>query len=685
MGGYADKLLSAPTKQDEYSGNWWDRLTGEGTQTIGPAREIPRYVGEDPSKMPSVGTLAASSLPTDELTRVKYLASKRFPGVPSDEALNNYFYKNDRLAFTGPNGANYEDPAFRAPISLPNLLESAKALFSSAGPAMAPIASTVATLPLLENPAIAIPVGAGAGGIADQARQFLARKFTGEEKSIPDSISQSTGAAVQEGVGQALGAVGGKLLGGLGRTPTYNLPETTDLMRQSRVLDIPLTPGEATGNRALLRRQKILANTTDADETFETFYKGRNEKVGAAVNDILTMLSGKSSVREAAGSGVSGAQAVARGARSDMQKEAGPIYDVALKPGNVVALRTIQDTLEPHQQAILQHVTGSIRKDPILGAKLQGWQDNSMFALDQVKKQTDSMINAAKREGDNHRVSILTDFKDKMVGAMDASHPEYARARAIYEEGMPAASNLEKGIVGDAAKLENNDVLRASKVIFGTPGSSAPDVAIARDAFEKAGKEQEWNDLVRSHIQSTLEAIPDSANGSVVNLGGTFRKNLYGTEAKRKIMDEALALNPGARQSVNWLMNVLEASGRATKGESITAFAQQGQKELAREGAGLGPRALETLEVWRTPSRLSQFWADVNAGKYAAKQAEIMTSPDGLQKLAELRTLSPTSARALVLTSHLLLAGGLENAGPDRADAYVVPKDRKQSQSEDRL
>ena len=114
---------------------------------------------------------------------------------------------------------------------------------------------------------------------------------------------------------------------------------------------------------------------------------------------------------------------------------------------------------------------------------------------------------------------------------------------------------------------------------------------------------------------------------------------------------------------MNDLMKVLDATGRAMKGESITAFAQAGQRELAREGGGFGPAVMETVEIWRAPGRVARYWADLNTSKYSAKQAELLTTPEGRDVLRELRRLGPGSAGAVIALSHFLMGGGLGAAG----------------------
>lgn len=644
-----------------------------GRQQIGPTNAPVATFGEvssSPSGMPSAGTLAVSSLPTDELTRVKYLAKEIFPNRSWEDVSNRFSYVGDRLAYQDDHGnSQYVDPKMRWPTSLENIKEAGKAIASSLGPAMPPVGGAIGGMATMGFGG-GVPGAMGGGAVADMARQGLAAGLTGEEKTPTERALQTGGAALQEGVSQGLGLGVTKMLGRFGRTPMYDIPATNALKQKADTLGIPLTAAEATGSRELIRRQKVLQNTTGADETFENFYKGRNEKVGQAVYTLLDQISKVPSVRGASASGVQGALEAAKTARAKMQAQAKPWYDEALQGTNLVDLRNMDQT----NRQIVEYAVNKAKQDPVYGPELRGVMPNSMPALHEAKQYIDDLIGKAKVAGERNRVRLLTNAQNDLLKMMDDQVPQYKVARGIYSDMMPKVSEVERGIVGDAAALENNDVMRAPQIIFGK-GSSGQDVKAAYQAFKEAGQDVAWNDLVRSHLQNVFETIPDSANGSVVNIGGTYRKALYGTPQRREIINAALEGSPQARENLQWMMDVLEASGKAMKGESITAFAQMGQKELAQEAKGLGPKLIETIEIWKTPSRVGQWWADVQTGKYAAKMAQLLTDPDSLTKMRELRKLSPTSAGAVIGLSHLLV-----NEGAQAAEDAMTTKDQKRLQ-----
>lgn len=633
---------------------------------------------------------AVGSLPTEPEARIQYYAQRRFPNLQMNEAMKRYGMSGGRIFYIEDDGAaHYEESEMRLPTEMGDipeaLAETGKAAMGSAGPALPVVAGTaagVATYPFIGG----VP-GATAGGAAgDVARQGLAHVLTGEEKPFIDRLMQTGGAAAQEGAGQVFGLGMAKGLSRMGRTPVYDVPASTRAGKIAKQFDIPLTAGEQTGSKTLIRRQKILGSTTEGEEIFEGFYRMRNEKVRAAVYKVLKALSPEESVRGASAVGVEGAQAAKGVERKALQRKAKPLYEEAEKVTDVDT-RPVLDLLDekiaitaPPVAAKMRRVKNSLRvKNPDYVKGKEGIEEflpeGSLAKIDEIKKWLDDEIAKAGR-GDSSigkaQKRHLEDVRKLLVGQADEASEAYARARGIYEAGMPSAAKVEKGIVGDVAKLEQNDVLRATRMLFSPRTSSRHDVRIARLAFNKAGKQAEWDALVRAHIQDTLESIPEGSFGNVTNLGGTLFKRLVGSPKQGGMLKEALKNNPGTMQDVMWLMEALQATGKAAKGESITAFAQAGQRELARESKPALASALETIEVWRTPSRVSQYWANISEGRYARRMSEILTSPDGIAKLRELRKLSPKSAAAVIGISHLLLASGTA-----AAEDYLSPQNVK--------
>lgn len=670
-------------------GGKWVEINPPPTQSIGPsnAPPIPTIVNDDPSKMASLGNLAIGSLPTDEMARVRFLAKQRFPNLSQNDAVDRYFYKDNRLAYRGDDGSSYyEDPTLSWPASMPAIAEDAKVAANNVGPAMPQAGSFLGGLTAIgEGPPgwlSGVPAAAGGASLFDMARQGLAHLFTGEEKPWSARAEQTGGAAVEGGVsqiganGMARGVQGIKAL----TIPAYNVPDVSQRIANAKQFGISLTPAEETGNRTLINRQRLLQNTSGSDQVFDQFYRNRNDQVSGAVDRTLQSLDpGQAaaagsvgppppaapqytSPRLGAQSGVEGAQAVVNDVRSGMAKAAAPYYQKSLAPGNMIPLRTLQDTLAPDEQTILQSVINNARGDQVLGPKLQGWQDNSMYVLDAAKKSIDPMIKAAQDAGDPYRASILQGLQRKLLGTMDTAFPDYAKARSIYTEGYPTRSFVENGPIGDIAGLQNNDVNQAGRILFG-PTSSPEDVRAAKTAFQNAGKMDQWNALAGSYLRGIFNTVPDATAGTIPNIGTMYRKAVFGNPQKRAVIQATFDHNPQFLNNWNALMDTLDATGAATRSDSITAFAQQGQKQLEREGGGWGPRLMDAVEAWNIPSNVASYWRAINVGKYADRQAQLFTTPEGRETLAEMRKLGPKSAGAIIALSNFLTGAGVKAVG----------------------
>lgn len=673
-----EELTSSPkaTQQQQAkpplpSGKWWDQLTNEGP-AIGPSQGVPQYVEDRPEKMAGLSTQAAASLPTDDQNRAEYFAKQR--GIP----LDRYFYKDDRLAYVDSDGrAYFEEPRLRAPTTAENIKQYPKVLASGAGPAMPMVGGVVGGLAAMgEGPVgwgTAVPQAAAGGGFMDMARQFLANQITGEQKPLADRAAQTGGAMIQEGVGQLFGNAGSKALSIFGRTPAFNVPDTTKLRTSAERWKIPLTVGEETGNRTLIRRQKILGNTTEGEQTFTDFYNGRNEAVGNAVNELLSKVSRQASPRMGSQSGVEGAQAGRRAVQREVSETARPFYETAID--NNPQRFWSEDAEALFSRPSMQEAIGAAKKlaaeegrtltVPTFenGKRVGDEIVPDWRSWDYMKKALDGIIesqtNEAGRVSQYGRSVIAT--QKQLMEVLDKANPAWAKARGTFANEVPLRDAVEKGVVGDVARLEGNDVLRAAPIIFGK-GSSPEDIKMARSAFEKAGALQNWDDLLRAHLQQVFNEIPESSVGSITNLGGTYRKAILGNKRKREMLEAAFSHRPELWNETLDLMQVLDATGRAMKGESITAFAQAGQRELEKEGGGLGPAIIESVELWRTPSRVAKYWADLNTSKYSARQAELLTTPEGRKVLREIKKLGPTSAGSVIALSHFLTGAGVAGA-----------------------
>ena len=109
---------------------------------------------------------------------------------------------------------------------------------------------------------------------------------------------------------------------------------------------------------------------------------------------------------------------------------------------------------------------------------------------------------------------------------------------------------------------------------------------------------------------------------------------------------------------------VLKSAGSVKKLGSDTAFNQEILREMTKtaeqDPTGIAARVIGTGISPQDWGRRINEWATERAfAQNADKLADIVTSPQGMQQLKELRKMSPTSAKTWAAWSQLLTNYGL--------------------------
>lgn len=639
----------------------------------------------DPSKMAGMGTQAVASLPTDMKARAGYFAKQRFPDDPN--AVSRYGVQDGRLFYTDDAGKMYyEEPKLSVSPT-----EAAKYVASSAGPALpfaGSIAGGVATVPGGGVPGAAL--GAAAG---DEMRQLLAAGLVGDTGFNPMQTAKEAGGAA---FGQGLGLGFGKYLN-RGVPRDINLldnPEVqvgiSKLQSDAEKLGISLTPAETTNLRSLRAQQNYLGDSPRSADVMSDFYTRRNTlEVPQAVNDMLAKVSPVESVEVGAKNLQQGAADTIKAQMAERQSAAKPLYDASREapvpaasyqqlmkdPFLAKQIRSVK--ADPKYQSDISDLfpksgktieTGILDADGNALTRSTSPVEAKIGYLDVVKRRIDGMIETAKTAGNRNDVRIYTKAKEKLTKALDDASPEYTQARSIFEEGSPAVTALTKGEVGLASKAKETGLDRIPKIIFES-GSDA--VKANRAAYLKAGKEQEWNDGLRSYLQSNFDKASKEFKTGNVNPGASFRASVFGTAKQKAAMQNAMSSEQWA--GFNRLMDVLEASGRVTQGGSRTYFAGQMGKEMEAEAMGISGKAAQNiLDAPGIPGRLGGWVKALKTGKYTEDLAKIITSPKAMEELKALKYYKPNSIKAMAVVSQVLTQYGLDEAG-DPAD--VAPGD----------
>jgi hypothetical protein len=344
----------------------------------------------------------------------------------------------------------------------------------------------------------------------------------------------------------------------------------------------------------------------------------------------------------------------------------------------VLQARANNTTLPAAEQSLLNKQAKQLKKEIATEQKeIDNIFNNSMYVVNTTNKyinrQIDKFTNSASP--DPNKVRLLQRSRKNMLKIIDEQVPDYKTAREIFEEGSPAVTRLEQGVVGRAAGRSELQVQNIPNLVLGSAYANPESVKLARDAFFRAGRGDAWNDLVMAFLkQKNDEAIKQMpVGGDKSGFSNFFLKSVYGDEEQKKILKEALGGDTEIVKNMEWLMDVLEAQ-RYTYGQnSKTAFYQSAQKVLEEKGEGLGPKSVRLLAFWKTPERIAEAWARYNRGEYNTRLAELMTTGAGRRAFSELRKIKPKT-QAGINALLQVLASGADLSLTERERAINVPE-----------
>ena len=680
MGKYSDMLLGAKLSPT--------------SETSVPLSSDVTISSEQPA---SFSTIARASFANTVPGQVAIFAQSRFPNEPLERALSRYGIQDNRIFYVDDDGRQYfeniplsnigQQPTVAGKVGSA-LREIPETLASATGPILQSAAAIPAAL--IGSPLIGVPTAAVLSGGAELGKQKLGQQFGSGENINPLSVAIETGLGAG---GQAVGDLASMAINrGRFATDVNQLkgpaPEgaITDpsmsmtrgdlsqrIAQGSEKFDVPTTMAEQTRLPSLVTRQKVLMSRPEAAELLDEFYEIRNDKVRDALYKQFDIISPMTDASAARVTGARGADLVIESEKQALRLQAKPLYQEAeqvtgidIKPlidevneMMLTAKSTLKGPLTKALKDLQVDVPVSFKGGKVQTKKVA---DNSLIGLDKAQKSIFDSIQKLKASNKPNAARDLSLIHKNLIDILENSSDAYKQARAIYAEDMPKITALTDSQVGQAAKLgQKGKEINITNVMFNPRTSDGATVKAARDAFVKAGQVDKYNGILRSYLQETLENIPTLQSGKKPNIGSYFRNKLAGTKNSANILKEALGGGDSLKDFF-WLLDTLNATGIATGKESITAFAQAAQKDIQREGSGVVGPLIESLEFWRSPSRVAGYIKGVNADKYAARLAEILTTKTGRDALKEVSKLKPRSRASIVALSGLLVQSGFEGA-----------------------
>lgn len=622
----------------------------------------------DPKKGADLLTSFVGGVPTDKKASIKYFAEKR--GIPE----SRYKIIDGEVAYLGDDGKFYKEIAglgSSLAYYAPDVLE-----------ALPEVATGIATAPaVLTGPGGLAASAAATGGVSSAAnmiRQQIGRQISGQEiDPTQTAISGLLGAGTQMIPGGASKVVERNLVRDIA-----SIDETAlrDLLKKSQAQGIELTPAELTNLSSLMGQQRVVGNIPASSKTMQTFYEGREtQQIQPAVEKFLQSISKTEDIAEAGSKGQSALLASKAELEAARERATEPLYRQAFELSDPVNVKPIVDKID----GLLKTAKGSQKtkllkfkellytEKPRLDAEgneiMAKVLDDRLPSLQNAKFEMDREFkDEAFGSMDKKIQAQLTSIQQDLVQAMGKNNPMYLEANKVFADLSKPLEEFATSKAGlSLTALSRDNLNQFADRLFESNSVSA--INYAKQQIKSVDPDA-WNSVTRAFLQKQWQqAKKPSARqqGMKLDTGGTWANMLFGDMERQKAL--RAALEPAQYQALRDLSQVLEASAKVKKLGSDTAFNAEIIKQMKDQAKGdpLAMAALgagTALQPQNWGAKISDWAVERRFANDADKIAQIITSPDGIKKLRELRQMSPTSARSWAKLAQLLNMYGILEA-----------------------
>ena len=645
---FAQELLSGPKKPEAFK----------------PLKKTPDVISS-PSMGADIATALVGGIPTNQKSAIKYFAEKR--GIPE----TRYTVVDGEIAYQGDDGKWYKEisgPAATAAYYTPDVLE-----------AVPSIATGIATAP---SGLLAVPTTGAVAGATNLMRQMIGRQVSGQEISPGQvGISALLGGVPEIVPSAARGVAERRLVRDIAE---YEAPRVAELAAAGKQYGIDLTPAEISNLASLMGQQKVLGNIPASSRTMQKFYENREvRQVAPAVNNFLESISKVGEPEVAGRMGQEALEASKKAMEAAREKAVTPLYEEAFKDAPSIDVSpllgrvdSMLQTAKGAEKRALERVKTSLQREQTtrkfdMTGKGKGSKDvkemvpeNRPMALQRAKFDIDSMFKEeAFGSMDKTIQRELEGIQNELVQILGKDNPMYLQANAKYAELSAPIEEFGKRRAGASLTAITPDNLNQfSERLF--QNNSVDAIRYAKEQIESVNPEA-WNAVVRNHLeQAWQKAGKPSARqkGMKLDTGATWSNMLLGDLNSQRAL--SVAMPKEQFQALRDLAKVLDAAGSVPKLGSDTAFNTEIMKQM-RADAATDPIALAAsgtgtlLSPQKWGERISDWAAERRFYNDADKLAKIITSPDGIDKLKQLRQLSPTSAKRWAGLAQLLTQYGV--------------------------
>lgn len=668
MGKFSDALIGPqqPAPPTRAAAEAQSRDTRFSDQLLGavPAADPGIEALSGSREAADLGDIARASFIDDPNTRARFYARER--GLP----IERYRILDGDVIYQGDDQQwYYEQPKSGLSDILVDPGKVLKSAAAGVGPAVpmgaGAIAGTLSAPMLLAGPlgmAGSMGITGAATGAGEAAKDAIGSYVSGESQmDVQSPLQEAAAGALGQGIGGGMtmwanrGAV--RDIGRLDR------PAAQALQRKAQAQDIPLTAAELTNLRTLKGQQTALGNIPRSGEILDDFYFNRAGKMDDAVGRFLQRVSPEDSA-EAAGIRIADTAEAARDALKGARKAATtPLYQAARNSGAAVdvsdALKYIDDRLPdakgPIAQA-LQRVRGLLFEDAD-----QTILDSRVGALHEAKVAIAKMIKQAPKDpssADNFIMGDLRQIQGRLTDALKRV-PEYKLANDEFARLSVPLDEFSASTVEPLLRLKDRQAFQAAAKLF-SPTQTGPKAAFNARAILQRQDPEAWQAIKRAYLENVWREAPGRAAVDAVpdRAGAVFAHRVLGDKKQAGILKAVL--DDPEWQALNDLGEVLEATGRTVRRGSHTTFMAEAVDDLRADARGV---VGGTARAAFNPMTSFREWVDrVMLGRHSEKLAGLITDPDSLNQLKQIRMLPPNSARARAIVGQALTRAGIEGA-----------------------
>lgn len=431
------------------------------------------------------------------------------------------------------------------------------------------------------------------------------------------------------------------------------IKQADDLLKYSYTQGNPLTAAEAlaqvTGSNPLIATQRVVENMPKSASTMANFLRTRPQSNVEFMERTLAQVSprvegAESNLQRTAEKSITGAEKMRTQASAPFYEEAGK---VAISKDELTGYMS-----DPRIKGAIDKV----RSVDTYGVK--GMPENDMRVLIAAKQSLDddyvgqmnAMTGAQKNAG-----AVTYAARDKLDRFLASKSPVYKQGRDIYSQVTTDVVNplresrvgqIAEGGIGEKGMKAQQNILMPTNPQVTTPKDIKSTVQALRRQDPNAVK-----DWTRQSLEGIFNETSQKLQGGENQFGGAkFASTIAGNKQQRENLKTLVTESAGiqAWDGFEKMLDVMEAQGKRQPIGSATAFNQMISEEFKQGGVG------KLATTFAKPSQLANAYDEFRMGKNAQILAKLLTDPDGINKLKEISSTAPNSAKTKLLVNSLL-------------------------------